>query len=176
MPRRSSTGELVPKDISEILAREARAHRGQRKPGGPLGQAFCWLKGSRKKKKTSSGTSSTCSSISNALNGVGTTGTAADTAEDCQNHAPAKEGPECKESFTLNDSYDNIILLTVVLDDVVRCTRTGFCSPELSKALHASVHTELGRPVWTDRPTDILSTDSSAMKTDTQRCTRIPES
>ncbi|CAL8297723.1 unnamed protein product [Lota lota] len=86
MPRRSSTGELVPKDISEILAREARAHRGQRKQGGSLGQAVGWLKGSRKKKN----------SLGNSVNGAGTTGTA-DTKVECQNHAPAKAGPRRNE-------------------------------------------------------------------------------
>ena len=80
MPRRSSTGELVPKDISEILAREAKAHRGQRKQAGSLGQAFCWLKGSRKK-KTGHG---------NGLNGAGTTATTADAKVEGQNHSPVK--------------------------------------------------------------------------------------
>ena len=84
MPRRSSTGELVPKDISEILAREAKAHRGQRKQSGSLGQAFCWLKGSRKKKN----------GHGNGVNGGGTTAAAAaaaaDAKEEGQNHAPGK--------------------------------------------------------------------------------------
>ena len=81
MPRRSSTGELVPKDISEILAREAKAHRGQRKQGSSLGQAFCWLKGSRKKKNAHG----------NGVNGAGTTkATAADDKVEGQNHAPGK--------------------------------------------------------------------------------------
>lgn len=55
MSRRRSTGDLVPRDISEILAREARAQRGQKKSGGSLGQAFGWLKGNRKKKGVSNG-------------------------------------------------------------------------------------------------------------------------
>lgn len=61
MSRRRSTGDLVPKDVTEILAREARAQRGHRKPGSSLGQAFSWLKGSRKKK-----------GIGNGLNRTGT--------------------------------------------------------------------------------------------------------
>ncbi|XP_059900069.1 uncharacterized protein KIAA1522 homolog [Gadus macrocephalus] len=80
MPRRSSTGELVPKDISEILAREAKAHRGQRKQAGSLGQAFCWLKGSRKK-KTGHG---------NGLNGAGTTAATADAKVEGQHHSPGR--------------------------------------------------------------------------------------
>lgn len=55
MSRRRSTGDLVPRDITEILAREARAQRGQRKPGSSLGQAFSWLKGSRRKKSAANG-------------------------------------------------------------------------------------------------------------------------
>lgn len=55
MSRRRSTGDLVPRDITEILAREARAQRGQRKPGNSLGQAFGWLKGSRRKKSAANG-------------------------------------------------------------------------------------------------------------------------
>lgn len=45
----------MPRDISEILAREARAQRGQKKSGSSLGQAFSWLKGNRKKKSISNG-------------------------------------------------------------------------------------------------------------------------
>lgn len=48
MSRRRSTGDLVPRDITEILAREVRAQ--QRKPGTSLGQALSWLRGSRRKK------------------------------------------------------------------------------------------------------------------------------
>lgn len=45
----------MPRDISEVLAREARAQRGQKKSGGSLGQAFSWLKGNRKKKSINNG-------------------------------------------------------------------------------------------------------------------------
>lgn len=55
MSRRRSTGDLVPRDITEILAREARAQRGLRKPGSSLGQAFSWLKGNRRKKSAATG-------------------------------------------------------------------------------------------------------------------------
>lgn len=89
MPRRSSTGELVPKDISEILAREAKAHRRQRKPGGSLEQAFCWLKGSRKKKKNA---------VGNGVTGAGAPGTA-DAKAECQSHAPGR-GEWCGERDT----------------------------------------------------------------------------
>ncbi|XP_023286761.1 uncharacterized protein KIAA1522 homolog isoform X2 [Seriola lalandi dorsalis] len=84
MSRRRSTGDLVPRDITEILAREARAQRGQRKPGSSLGQAFNWLKGSRKKK-----------SIGNGMNRTGTGVT--DAKLGLQNHDPAKAGPKGNE-------------------------------------------------------------------------------
>lgn len=77
MSRRRSTGDLVPRDITEILAREARAQRGQKKSGSSLGQAFSWLKGSRKKK-----------SIGNGLNRTGTGVTDAKLGH--QNYDPAK--------------------------------------------------------------------------------------
>lgn len=55
MSRRRSTGDLVPRDITEILAREARAQRGQKKTGISLGQAFSWLRKSRRKKNLGNG-------------------------------------------------------------------------------------------------------------------------
>ncbi|XP_056153966.1 uncharacterized protein KIAA1522 homolog [Lampris incognitus] len=77
-------GDLVPRDISEILAREGRAQRGQRKPGGSLGQAFSWFKGSRRKK-----------SISNGPNRTGTGGT--DVKLGFQNDDPVKAGSKGNE-------------------------------------------------------------------------------
>lgn len=59
MSRRRSTGDLVPRDITEILAKEARAQRGKKKPGSSLGQAFSWMKGSKKKKNSDSGVNRT---------------------------------------------------------------------------------------------------------------------
>ncbi|XP_039675350.1 uncharacterized protein KIAA1522 homolog isoform X3 [Perca fluviatilis] len=84
MSRRRSTGDLVPRDITEILAREARVQRGQKKQGSSLGQAFSWLKGSRRKK-----------SLSNRLNqtGIGVT----DAKLGLQDHEPAKAGPKGNE-------------------------------------------------------------------------------
>eukprot|EP00063_Salmo_salar_P059418 XP_014034253.1 PREDICTED: uncharacterized protein KIAA1522 homolog isoform X1 [Salmo salar] len=63
MSRRSSVGELVPRDISEILAREGKAQRGQKKTGGSLGQTFSWLKGSKRKKNVTNGQNRTGSGI-----------------------------------------------------------------------------------------------------------------
>uniref|UniRef100_A0A669DY86 NHS like 3 n=1 Tax=Oreochromis niloticus TaxID=8128 RepID=A0A669DY86_ORENI len=84
MSRRRSTGDLVPRDITEILAREAKAQRGQRKPGSSLGGAFSWLKGSRRKK--------------NAGNGLNRNGNAVTDAKlGHQNHEHAKAGPKVNE-------------------------------------------------------------------------------
>lgn len=77
MSRRRSTGDLVPRDITEILAREARAQRGQKKPGSSLGHAFSWLKGSRKKKSIANGMKQTGIGVMDAKMGL-------------QNHEPAK--------------------------------------------------------------------------------------
>ncbi|XP_055767622.1 uncharacterized protein KIAA1522 homolog [Salvelinus fontinalis] len=63
MSRRSSVGELVPRDISEILAREGKAQRSQKKTGGSLGQTFSWLKGSKRKKNVTNGQNRTESGI-----------------------------------------------------------------------------------------------------------------
>ncbi|XP_029022093.1 uncharacterized protein KIAA1522 homolog isoform X2 [Betta splendens] len=82
MSRRRSTGDLVPRDISEILAREARAQRGQKKPGNSLGHALSWLKGSRRKKTAGNGPTRTAGS--NAKLGL-------------QNQEPAKAGPKANE-------------------------------------------------------------------------------
>ncbi|XP_031142967.1 uncharacterized protein KIAA1522 homolog isoform X1 [Sander lucioperca] len=84
MSRRRSTGDLVPRDITEILAREARVQRGQKKQGSSLGQAFSWLKGSRRKK-----------SLSNRLNQTGISVT--DAKLGLQNHEPAIAGPKGNE-------------------------------------------------------------------------------
>ncbi|KAF3833657.1 hypothetical protein F7725_024861 [Dissostichus mawsoni] len=79
MSRRRSTGDLVPRDVTQILAREAKVQRGQKKPGSSLGQAFGWLKGSRKKKGLGNGLNRT---------GIGVT----DAKQGLQNQDPAKEG------------------------------------------------------------------------------------
>ncbi|KAM9838681.1 NHS-like protein 3 isoform 2-T2 [Aulostomus maculatus] len=84
MSRRRSTGDLVPRDISEILAREARAQRGQKKSGSSLGQAFSWLKGSRKKKSIGNGLNRTAAGVTEAKVGL-------------QNQEFAKAGPKGNE-------------------------------------------------------------------------------
>ncbi|CAM4633115.1 unnamed protein product [Leuciscus chuanchicus] len=51
MSRSNSTGDLVPKDITEILALQA----SKKKRGSSLGRAFSWFKGSRRKRSLSNG-------------------------------------------------------------------------------------------------------------------------
>ncbi|XP_017163114.1 NHS-like protein 3 isoform X2 [Poecilia reticulata] len=84
MSRRRSTGDLVPRDISEILAKEARAQRGQKKSGVSLGQAFNWLRKSRRKKNLGNG-------VSRIPTGV------ADNKPGLLNHDAAKAGPKGNE-------------------------------------------------------------------------------
>nr|XP_055075943.1 uncharacterized protein KIAA1522 homolog isoform X2 [Misgurnus anguillicaudatus] len=55
MSRRSSAGDLVPKDITEILALQASL----KKRGSSLGRAFSWFKGSKRKRSLSNGQSRT---------------------------------------------------------------------------------------------------------------------
>lgn len=71
----------MPSDITEILAREARAHRGQKKPGSSLGQAFSWLKGNRRKKNLNNGLNRIAVGVTDAKLGL-------------QNHDSAKAGPK----------------------------------------------------------------------------------
>ncbi|KAK7898603.1 hypothetical protein WMY93_019456 [Mugilogobius chulae] len=84
MSRRRSTGDLVPKDVTEVLAREARVHRGHRKPGSSLGQALCWLKGNKRKK-----------SIGNGFNQI--TGGVKDNKGGLCIHDTTKAGPKATE-------------------------------------------------------------------------------
>ncbi|KAA0710536.1 hypothetical protein E1301_Tti012618 [Triplophysa tibetana] len=55
MSRRSSAGDLVPKDITEILALQA----GKKKRGSSLSRAFSWFKSSKRKRSLSNGQSRT---------------------------------------------------------------------------------------------------------------------
>ncbi|XP_026112811.1 uncharacterized protein KIAA1522 homolog isoform X2 [Carassius auratus] len=54
MSRSSSAGDLVPKDITEILALQQAS---KKKQGSSLGRAFSWLKGSKRKRSLSNGNS-----------------------------------------------------------------------------------------------------------------------
>ncbi|XP_057210843.1 uncharacterized protein KIAA1522 homolog isoform X2 [Triplophysa rosa] len=55
MSRKSSAGDLVPKDITEMLALQA----GKKKRGSSLSRAFSWFKGSKRKRSLSTGQSRT---------------------------------------------------------------------------------------------------------------------
>ncbi|XP_074542733.1 NHS-like protein 3 isoform X2 [Halichoeres trimaculatus] len=82
MSRRRSTGDLVPKDITEILAREARVQ--QKKSGSSFGHAFSWFKGSRKKKSIGNGLNRAVIGVTDAKLGL-------------QDNEPAKAGPKTNE-------------------------------------------------------------------------------
>ncbi|KAJ0003203.1 hypothetical protein NQD34_008301, partial [Periophthalmus magnuspinnatus] len=82
MSRRRSAGELVPKDITEVLAREARVQRGHRKPGSSLGQAFSWLKGSKRKKSLANGLNQSAVGVKDGKDNA---------------HDSAKAGPKASE-------------------------------------------------------------------------------
>ncbi|XP_037549121.1 NHS-like protein 1, partial [Nematolebias whitei] len=104
MSRRRSTGDLVPSDITEILAREVRAQRGQRKSGSSLGQALSWLRGSRKKKNFGGRHRHSTSVAENKLG--------------LQNHDASKAGPKGSEDqkrltvhYTTSQHYqDNVFI------------------------------------------------------------------
>lgn len=55
MSRRNSAGDLVPRDITEVLAREAKTKKAKRKNGGSLSRALGWFRGDRKKKSNGGG-------------------------------------------------------------------------------------------------------------------------
>ncbi|KAJ8334688.1 hypothetical protein SKAU_G00403270 [Synaphobranchus kaupii] len=49
MSGRNSVGDLVPRDITEILARESKTNKSKRKQGASFSRAFSWLKGTKRK-------------------------------------------------------------------------------------------------------------------------------
>nr|XP_023687743.1 uncharacterized protein KIAA1522 homolog isoform X1 [Paramormyrops kingsleyae]XP_023687744.1 uncharacterized protein KIAA1522 homolog isoform X1 [Paramormyrops kingsleyae] len=55
MSRRNSVGDLVPRDITEVLAREAKTNKAKRKNGGSLSRALGWFRGDRKKNRDGGG-------------------------------------------------------------------------------------------------------------------------
>ncbi|KAI4896546.1 hypothetical protein NFI96_028694 [Prochilodus magdalenae] len=65
MSRRSSTGDLVPRDITEVLALQSKFSKGKKKRGSSLGRAISWFKGSKQKRSMSNGQSRTaeCATI-----------------------------------------------------------------------------------------------------------------
>ncbi|KAK3511460.1 hypothetical protein QTP70_009016 [Hemibagrus guttatus] len=56
-PRSSSTGDLVPKDITEMLALQNKISKSRKKRGSSLSQTFSWFKGSKPKRIVSNGQS-----------------------------------------------------------------------------------------------------------------------
>ncbi|KAK6327972.1 hypothetical protein J4Q44_G00036180 [Coregonus suidteri] len=125
MSRRSSAGELVPRDISEILAREGKAQRGQRKTGGSLGQTFSWLKGSKRKKNVSNGQNRMGS-------GIGTTEGNGTKHGQHQNH----DSPKVQLHTTILLSSQSV-LLHLLMPGSLQTKPRGFhgASPHVSETL-----------------------------------------
>ncbi|XP_047664026.1 uncharacterized protein KIAA1522 homolog isoform X2 [Tachysurus fulvidraco] len=57
MSRSSSTGDLVPKDITEMLALQNKISKSRKKRGSSLSRTFSWFKGSKPKRIVSNGQS-----------------------------------------------------------------------------------------------------------------------
>ncbi|XP_030644341.1 NHS-like protein 3 [Chanos chanos] len=57
MSKNTSTGDLVPRDITEILAQQNRSNKSKKKRGSSLGRAFSWLRGTKRKRSFSNGLS-----------------------------------------------------------------------------------------------------------------------
>ncbi|XP_026862163.2 uncharacterized protein KIAA1522 homolog isoform X2 [Electrophorus electricus] len=57
MSRSSSMGDLVPRDITDILALQCKVSKGKNKRGSSLGRAFSWFKGSKQTRNVSNGQS-----------------------------------------------------------------------------------------------------------------------
>lgn len=57
MSRSSSTGDLVPKDIMEMLALQNKITKSRKKRGSSLSRTFSWFKGSKPKRLVSNGQS-----------------------------------------------------------------------------------------------------------------------
>lgn len=49
MSGRNSVGDLVPRDITEVLALESKTNKSKRKQGASFSRAFSWLRGTKRK-------------------------------------------------------------------------------------------------------------------------------
>ncbi|XP_036411495.1 uncharacterized protein KIAA1522 homolog isoform X2 [Megalops cyprinoides] len=96
MSGRNSAGDLVPRDITEILARECKANKGKKKQGGSFGRAFSWLKGSKKKSSSSS---------SNGQSRGGRAGESRASKQGHQEHDSAKAAPKQEDERKLTVHY-----------------------------------------------------------------------
>ncbi|XP_017549533.1 uncharacterized protein KIAA1522 homolog isoform X1 [Pygocentrus nattereri] len=98
MSRSSSVGDLVPKDITEVLALQSKVSKGKNKRGSSLGRAFSWFKGSKQKRSVSNG-----QSMSASL--AGRTAECATIRQGHANHDSTKAGQKQDEQRKLTVHY-----------------------------------------------------------------------
>ncbi|KAG9279745.1 hypothetical protein AMEX_G5292 [Astyanax mexicanus] len=98
MSRSSSMGDLVPRDITEVLARQSKVSKSKKKRGSSLGRAFSWFKGSKQKRSVSNG-----QSRSGSL--AGRTGESTTVRQGLTNHESSKVGQKQDEQRKLTVHY-----------------------------------------------------------------------
>lgn len=91
-------GDLVPRDITEVLALQSKVNKGQKKRGSSLGRAFSWFKGSKQKRSVSNG-----QSRSGSL--AGRTGECTTSRQGLTNHESSKVGQKQDEQRKLTVHY-----------------------------------------------------------------------
>ncbi|XP_072532130.1 NHS-like protein 3 [Salminus brasiliensis] len=98
MSRSSSMGDLVPRDITEVLALQSKVNKGKKKRGSSLGRAFSWFKGNKQKRSVSNGQSRSASL-------AGRTGECATIRQGQTNHESSKVGQKQDEQKKLTVHY-----------------------------------------------------------------------
>ncbi|XP_026785807.2 uncharacterized protein KIAA1522 homolog isoform X1 [Pangasianodon hypophthalmus] len=98
MSRSSSTGDLVPKDITEMLALQNKISKSRKKRGSSLSRTFSWFKGSKPKRIVSNG-----QSRSGRLGGW--TGECTTFRQAADNHDVSKAGQKQDEQTKLTVHY-----------------------------------------------------------------------
>lgn len=98
MSRSSSTGDLVPKDITEILALQA----SKKKRGSSLGRAFSWFKSSKRKRSVSNGQSRS----------GGQCGRSGESATAKQMHASSEASKGKQKLFSCFNTYKCRVFIT----------------------------------------------------------------
>lgn len=107
MSRSSSKGDLVPKDITEILALQNKISKSRKKRDSSLSQTFGWFKGSKPKRIISNG-----QSRSGRLGGW--TGECTTISQDADNHDASKGKSHSRCFWCLNFIVGSFIHLSPV--------------------------------------------------------------
>ncbi|KAL7829480.1 hypothetical protein AOLI_G00303650 [Acnodon oligacanthus] len=98
MSRSSSMGDLVPRDITEVLALQNKVSKGKNKRGSSLGRAISWFKGNKQKTSARNG-----QSMSVSL--AGRTAECATIRQGHANHDSTKAGQKQDEQRKLTVHY-----------------------------------------------------------------------